>query len=218
MWPRRQSGNCQRQSIARAQRTTVEPAELAARMCRDAAEHRRDLKTAGDGEDGAHPVPRGADREALACSQIVRFVGRNRPAVDADSEVRARQCDADIGAGAGERGPCKGDFERGRLGLVANQRIGGCEPNRIHHARRRNAEALEAAAAKILEGGSKTGFDDFEMDRHCAAQTFTSSLSAMISPVSAARSSAANSVTPIGWNRRRSPARNRKGSCVRRGS
>jgi hypothetical protein len=63
-----------------------------------------------------------------------------------------------------QSGPEKGHFQSSRPFNIPHQEVGSCQRERIHGSGNAYAVPLISPSTHILDGGKKSGFDDF--DRH----------------------------------------------------
>ncbi len=172
--------------IAGLQRAREGAADAGARRHAQAAEHRLALNAAFDPKDAEDTAPCCADLQPLAVAERCRLVERQRAPADRD-----------LARGAGERDTnrtvprlktCRErpDLDRRSVCRVADKGVGCGQRKQVHRAARGEAVALCAVAASVLHRGQRSGSDDGK----CAHAVASSAIG---SPASAARSSAAHS-------------------------
>ena len=149
-----------RQFIASGQRAALMPAKRAQRIGRARAELHRNVDPARDRDIG----PRARFQKAEG-QPVPRLDLEGRPAV----ALRAVQLRRQIAAGdrdGGWRGefqfrPQEHGLKHRRALLIADQHVGGAQRETVHAPRQRNPEVVKARTAQVLNGGRKTGGDDF---------------------------------------------------------
>ena len=191
------------QYVAGLQRTRIGTAEAGAGIDREAAEDTLARDPALDREVTERAAAGKAERQGFAIRQRRRTIPRNRATGDVGAARRSRERHA-YGAFARGKGRAeRADLDRGVEGAVSGQRVCRRERERIHRAARRQAIALRAVAAAVLNRTRGSNGADDEL----AHDTINS---ATISPPAAARSCSAKALASTGENFTRSPGSSRK--------
>ena len=159
-WPRRRPSRLavlrrpgvarRRQHVACAQHRRPEPRVHVAGA---AAEYRRGGQSAGEGEIAARAAHGAAEVEHGAGAHCARSPHRQRRLVEARVELGAGQCDRGVRREVQARAE-QGDLERGGIVVIADQRIGEAQRDRVHRAGVADAEFGMAVAAAILHASS----------------------------------------------------------------
>ena len=162
---------------------------------RCAAEHALSGQSAGNRQIAAQSVAGAAKHEHVARIDAQRTPRRNGGVADARVERRAGQGDHGIALEA-QRWTGRGEFDRGRTFVVADERVGETQRYLVHRAARADAERGDAVASAILQGVEQASFD----------YDYTHAISRA--------SSASNSSAAIARNCTRSPGASRAGGSA----
>ena len=151
----------EREDVTGRERPALIAAEAAGQMRRPAAEDRRHVDAAGNGQVRPRSARADADPEPRSARHPERRVRRDQVIADGDDEVGATQGDRPVLLEL-ELGPAQGDLERRRRWFIADERVGGPMCARVHRARDRHAAFLPAPAAAVLHGGQQSWSDDVQ--------------------------------------------------------
>ena len=146
----------ERHDVATLQHPSFDSAEAARQIGTTTAEHLGHRDAARDREIGARAARRAADREARAARHQDRAVERH-VGLEVGADERHQRVAIELQVGTEH-----GDLERRDPRLVADQRIGERERDRIHRATGAETHVLMAVPAHVLHRHQEARAQDVE--------------------------------------------------------